>query len=380
MDAFGSPSQPRRGRRPCQHHGWARENSRLPQHQVGPAPTSVRPILVIPRRGDRRVDGVLRDVAAGALFVGRGSASPTDPALLHHVRDLPGPGHHSPIRPIACASDEVDRQRAHVVQKVFGGNRGRGNATRRTRGPRARSFQVVAHHQHVQVLVEGVDGVRRVGFVELGSTLGPAATVISGACRRRRLRTWKAWMRATADGGDRDSTKPISLSVCRMWMATCRPAFVADGNAASIAAGWCPSPRAAWPEAPPRTCLTSPCNDTVLPLPSSSDVHRPESSARCMRARCHGAGVTVVALLPSAGPVPPPIRVVIPPPSASGDDLRADQVHVAVDGAGGGMRPLPAIISVDGPITSAGGHPDMMSGVAGLPMRRSGRPGSRCRP
>ena len=42
-----------------------------------------------------------------------------------------------------------------------------------------------------------------------------------------------------------------------------------------------------------------------------------ESSASSMRARCHDPGVTVVALLPSAGPVPPAMIVVMPPPSAS---------------------------------------------------------------
>jgi hypothetical protein len=36
-----------------------------------------------------------------------------------------------------------------------------------------------------------------------------------------------------------------------------------------------------------------------------------------MRARCHGPGVQVVALVPVAGPVPPPIMVVTPLVSAS---------------------------------------------------------------
>ena len=45
--------------------------------------------------------------------------------------------------------------------------------------------------------------------------------------------------------------------------------------------------------------------------------------------------MTVVALVPSAGPVPPPMSVVMPPDERLVDDLRADQVHVAVDRAGG---------------------------------------------
>ena len=42
------------------------------------------------------------------------------------------------------------------------------------------------------------------------------------------------------------------------------------------------------------------------------------SMASSIRARCQAPGVTVVALVPSAGPVPPPISVVMPAPSASG--------------------------------------------------------------
>ena len=50
--------------------------------------------------------------------------------------------------------------------------------------------------------------------------------------------------------------------------------------------------------------------------------------------------MTVVALVPSAGPVPPPMSVVMPGAERLVDDLRADQVHVAVDGAGGEDLPV----------------------------------------
>ena len=77
---------------------------------------------------------------------------------------------------------------------------------------------------------------------------------------------------------------------------------------------------------------------------------------------------TVVAFVPSAGPVPPPMIVVMPGAERLVDDLRADEVDVAVDGAGGEDRPLPARISVDGPITSAGSTPSIVSGLPALPM------------
>ena len=47
-------------------------------------------------------------------------------------------------------------------------------------------------------------------------------------------------------------------------------------------------------------------------LAEQGHVDREQSSASSIRARYHDPGVTVVALVPSAGPVPPPISVVIP--------------------------------------------------------------------
>ena len=54
-----------------------------------------------------------------------------------------------------------------------------------------------------------------------------------------------------------------------------------------------------------------------------------------MRARCQGPGVQVVAAVPVAGPVPPPIIVVMPEAQRLVDLLRADEMDVAVDAAGG---------------------------------------------
>jgi hypothetical protein len=71
------------------------------------------------------------------------------------------------------------------------------------------------------------------------------------------------------------------------------------------------------PEAPPRNCSHIASVFTVLPLPSSAMFIGQESRDSSILARCQGPGVTVVALLPSAGPVPPAMIVVMPPPSAS---------------------------------------------------------------
>ena len=53
-----------------------------------------------------------------------------------------------------------------------------------------------------------------------------------------------------------------------------------------------------------------------------------------MRSRCQ-APPTVVALVPSAGPVPPPMMVVMPAAECLVEELWADQVDVTVDGPGG---------------------------------------------
>ena len=66
------------------------------------------------------------------------------------------------------------------------------------------------------------------------------------------------------------------------------------------------------PDAPAASCSRSAVGDTVLPLPSRATLTGHPSSAWSMRARFHAPGVTVVALVPSAGPVPPPMIVVMP--------------------------------------------------------------------
>jgi hypothetical protein len=77
--------------------------------------------------------------------------------------------------------------------------------------------------------------------------------------------------------------------------------------------------------------------------------------------------VTVVALLPSAGPVPPPTRVVTPPPSASATicgQMKCTWVSIAPAVR---IIPLPAMTSVAGPMTRSGCTPDIVSGLPARP-------------
>ena len=60
-----------------------------------------------------------------------------------------------------------------------------------------------------------------------------------------------------------------------------------------------------------------------------------------MRPICQGPGVQVVASVPCAGPVPPPSMVVTPDMERIVHLLRADEVDMRVEGAGGEDAALP---------------------------------------
>ena len=67
----------------------------------------------------------------------------------------------SPMRPIAWLSRRHHRKRADIVQDVFGRDRLLADAAfgeRQVLGDRR--IEVVAHHQHVEMLVERVDRER----------------------------------------------------------------------------------------------------------------------------------------------------------------------------------------------------------------------------
>ena len=116
---------------------------------------------------DGRVDRVLGDVALGAEVVAARRVGRQRPPLhLHLVRRLPGAHDHFTHAAHGLRVGRHHGNGADVVQNVF---RGDGFAADARLGKRHvfgnRRVQVVAHHQHVQVLVERVDGkrARRIG-------------------------------------------------------------------------------------------------------------------------------------------------------------------------------------------------------------------------
>ena len=106
------------------------------------------------------------------------------------------------------------------------------------------------------------------------------------------------------------STKPDSLRVS-VWIATWMSWRSATSRQLSIAAGVLPQSSCSFrPMAPASTCSSSGSGRLALPLPVKPMFIGKASAAWSIRAMCQGPEVQVVALVPAAGPVPPPIMVV----------------------------------------------------------------------
>ena len=71
------------------------------------------------------------------------------------------------------------------------------------------------------------------------------------------------------------------------------------------------------PIAPARICSCSPSGIELLPLPRNPKFIGKASVDCSIRSRYHDPGVHVVAFVPVAGPVPPPMNVVTPLASAT---------------------------------------------------------------
>ena len=92
------------------------------------------------------------------------------------------------------------------------------------------------------------------------------------------------------------------------------------------------------------------------------------SDASSIRWMFHAPGAQVVAFVPVAGPVPPPMSVVRPAASASSTSCGQMKWMWLSMPPAVTMRPSPAITSVDAPMTMPAVTPAMMSGLPALPM------------
>jgi hypothetical protein len=170
---------------------------------------------------------------------------------------------------------------------------------------------------------------------------------------------------AVLEGRQRVLQEAASLSVS-VWMATWISMRSATVRQLSMAAGVEPQSSCSFrPMAPARICSSSGSGRLTLPLPRKPRFIGKASAAPASNGCARGPGVQVVAAVPTAGPVPPPIMVVTPLISFL-DLLRADEVDVAVDAAGGDDHAFAGDDfgrAADGDVT-----PGWMSGLPALPM------------
>lgn len=164
------------------------------------------------------------------------------------------------------------------------------------------------------------------------------------------------------------SKKPDSLRLS-VWIATCTSCRSATLSALSITAGV--APQSSWTfsaHAPATICSLSASGRLPLPLAMMPRFTGRPSAACSSRAMLYGPGVQVVPLEPSDGPVPPPIRVVMPlvrACSACCGAIRCTWLSMAPAVA---MRCSPAIASVPGPMTRSGWTLFWVCGLPDLPM------------
>lgn len=101
------------------------EELRLPQHQISEFADLDRADLVVDAVGYRGIDGVLRDVAAGAVIIRAVVSIQEADTVLHHVRGLPGTDDHLTDAAHGLGVGGHYGDRAHIVQQVLGRHGGR---------------------------------------------------------------------------------------------------------------------------------------------------------------------------------------------------------------------------------------------------------------
>ena len=131
------------------------------------------------------------------------------------------------------------------------------------------------------------------------------------------------------------STKPDSLSVS-VWIITCTSWSSATLRQLSIAAGVVPQSSCSFiAQAPALIISSSAAGRDALPLQAMPRLTGNASTAWIMRAMCHGPGVQVVAKVPCDGPGAAAEQRGDAGHQRIVDLLRADEMDVAVEAAGG---------------------------------------------
>ena len=171
---------------------------------------------------------------------------------------------------------------------------------------------------------------RRRQHVRLAATL-----MMSGAWPPPAPSVWYVWIVRPLNAATLASTKPDSFSVS-VWIATCTSISSATERQLSIAAGVVPQSSCSFnPMAPARTCSRSGSGSDALPLPRKPRFIGNASAASSIECMCHGPGVQVVAIGAGRRPGAAAEHRGDARHQRFLDLLRADEVDVAVDAAGG---------------------------------------------
>ena len=276
----------------------------------------------------------------------------------------------SPTRPIACESDDIIEMApmsCRMSSAAMVSRRMRDSANATSSAIAGSRWWHTISMSRCSSSVLTVNG--RVGLVDDGSTLDwPTAAMMSGAWPPPAPSVWKVWMVRSLNAASVVSRKPPSLSVSE-WIATWTSMRSATARQLSIAAGVLPQSSCSFrPMAPARTCSSSGSGRLTLPLPRKPRFIGKASAAPSIECRCHGPGVQVVAAVPTAGPVPPPIMVVTPLIRASSICCGQMKWMWVSTPPAVTIMPSPAMISVAPPIAIV--TCGWMSGIAGLADRR----------
>mmetsp|Transcript_10760 Transcript_10760/g.30227 ORF Transcript_10760/g.30227 Transcript_10760/m.30227 type:complete len:242 (+) Transcript_10760:880-1605(+) len=209
----------------------------------------------------------------------------------------------------------------------------------------------------------------RVGLVELGITFGsPQTRMMSGACPPPAPSEWYVCTERPRKAPSVSSTHPASLSVS-VWIVTCTSWASATPRQQSMAAGVVPQSSCNFsPTAPASMTSSRPSGRDVLPLPVNPKLRGRPSVAWSIIRKCCGPGVQVVAREPSAGPVPPPSRVVIPEAMASSASCGQMKWTCVSTPPAVSRLPSPAYTSVFTPITMPSDTPAIVSGFPAFPI------------
>ena len=200
-----------------------------------------------------------------------------------------------------------------------------------------RRVEVVAHHQHVEVLVDRVDGVRprRVGrrrqHVRLAARLDDVGRVAAAGAFGV-----VGVDRAALERRERRPRRSPIRSACRCGSRPARPSRRRRSRQLSIAAGVVPQSSCSFrPIAPASTCSRSGAGRLALPLPRKPRFIGNASAASSMRWMCHGPGRAGRRERAGGGPGAAADHRRDARHQRLVDLLRADEVDVRVDAAGG---------------------------------------------